>query len=67
MRAVRELIAKMFDHKDAEQARRRLEADQKKADSAADRIDRGADELEQRVFEVNHLTEAVANLWRQHR
>ena len=53
----------IFGDKDADEARERVREDQARMDHQIKRIEQGTDDLERRV-DKNHITAAVAALWR---
>lgn len=54
----------MFGDKATDEARARIESDTEKIEKQARRIERNASDLQRRA-DSNHITEAVAALWRQ--
>lgn len=54
---------KMFGNQDADEARARVQKDSVKMEKQVRRIEKNADDLQRRV-DSNHITEAVAALWR---
>jgi hypothetical protein len=57
------LLHRFLADSDAAEARLRVEQDQVRMDWQAKRIEKGTDDLERRVNK-NHITDAVAALWR---
>lgn len=63
MGTLRKLMYAIFRDHDADEARLRVEQDKARMDWQVKRIEKGTDDLERRV-DKNHITDAVAALWR---
>lgn len=65
MNRARRWVARLLGPSAAVQRRvERTAADQQLIEAEAKRVEAGADRLTHRVYEVNHISAAVAALWR---